>query len=158
MTCGYEESECWSPGVPDVDCPGNALCCFNGCINICVLDHHEVKTDHYHVAPPKATTPAYPKPPVIPAPKHHEPYPKKPSIFDHPPITAPPSFIPAQPPKPYTEPQNSCPPVSSNPQCTYENSQEQCWAQGDCPGHGLCCFNGCANVCIPVHAAPGEKK
>uniref|UniRef100_A0A0K2U8G5 WAP domain-containing protein n=1 Tax=Lepeophtheirus salmonis TaxID=72036 RepID=A0A0K2U8G5_LEPSM len=32
----YERSECWSPGVPDIDCPGSAPCCFDGCRNICM--------------------------------------------------------------------------------------------------------------------------
>ena len=29
-------SNCWSPGVPDVDCESNGLCCFNGCANRCI--------------------------------------------------------------------------------------------------------------------------
>ena len=28
-------SVCWSPGEPDVDCPDNQVCCFNGCSNQC---------------------------------------------------------------------------------------------------------------------------
>ena len=26
---------CWSVGVADVDCPGQGLCCFDGCANVC---------------------------------------------------------------------------------------------------------------------------
>ena len=28
-------STCWSPGQRDTDCPGNGLCCFDGCANTC---------------------------------------------------------------------------------------------------------------------------
>ena len=34
-SCDGMESNCWSVGQPDVDCPGNALCCFDGCRNAC---------------------------------------------------------------------------------------------------------------------------
>ena len=34
--------ECWSPGVPDEDCPHNGFCCFDGCSNVCL------KEDGYH--------------------------------------------------------------------------------------------------------------
>ena len=37
VKCHYhEKNQCWSPDVPDVDCPGSALCCFNGCVNVCM--------------------------------------------------------------------------------------------------------------------------
>merc|ERR1712106_246553 len=32
---GGSNSECWSVGQSDVDCIGDALCCFDGCANIC---------------------------------------------------------------------------------------------------------------------------
>jgi len=35
-TCGAAVNTCWSIGVADVDCPGHALCCFDGCSNYCV--------------------------------------------------------------------------------------------------------------------------
>ena len=32
------------------------------------------------------------------------------------------------------------------------NEKSTCWSPGvndvDCPGHGLCCFDGCSNTCI----------
>ena len=34
--CEYVKHQCWSPGTPDVDCPGSGLCCFNGCVNVCL--------------------------------------------------------------------------------------------------------------------------
>jgi len=33
--CANSVSTCWSPGQRDTDCPGNGLCCFNGCANTC---------------------------------------------------------------------------------------------------------------------------
>ena len=33
--CGGRLSNCWSVGQPDVDCIENALCCFDGCANVC---------------------------------------------------------------------------------------------------------------------------
>merc|ERR1711874_409661 len=33
--CGGRSSDCWSVGQPDVDCIDNALCCFDGCANVC---------------------------------------------------------------------------------------------------------------------------
>merc|ERR1712200_134732 len=29
------KSNCWSPGVRDLDCLDSALCCFDGCANVC---------------------------------------------------------------------------------------------------------------------------
>ena len=37
-SCGGMESNCWSVGQADVDCPGNALCCFDGCRNACYFE------------------------------------------------------------------------------------------------------------------------
>merc|ERR1711963_988645 len=33
--CAGRSSNCWSVGQADVDSPGNALCCFDGCANTC---------------------------------------------------------------------------------------------------------------------------
>lgn len=35
-TCAGKTSTCWSPGVRDTDCPGHGLCCFDGCVNVCI--------------------------------------------------------------------------------------------------------------------------
>ena len=34
-SCNGQASNCWSVGQADVDCPNNALCCFDGCVNTC---------------------------------------------------------------------------------------------------------------------------
>merc|ERR1711963_1308617 len=33
--CQGRTSNCWSPGVRDLDCLDSALCCFDGCANVC---------------------------------------------------------------------------------------------------------------------------
>ena len=37
-TCEGRYSNCWSEGVADLDCPGQAFCCFDGCVNLCQTD------------------------------------------------------------------------------------------------------------------------
>lgn len=58
--CAGAVSTCWSPGQRDTDCPGNGLCCFDGCANTCDGEPPVVVTD---VAPqpsdPVATTAGY---------------------------------------------------------------------------------------------------
>lgn len=34
--CANRKSTCWSAGLPDLDCLDNALCCFDGCANVCL--------------------------------------------------------------------------------------------------------------------------
>merc|ERR1711862_111208 len=34
--CAGRESNCWSFGVRDLDCLDSALCCFDGCANVCL--------------------------------------------------------------------------------------------------------------------------
>ena len=33
--CSGRQSNCWSVGQTDVDCVNHALCCFDGCANVC---------------------------------------------------------------------------------------------------------------------------
>ena len=33
--CSGRVSDCWSVGQADADCINNALCCFDGCANVC---------------------------------------------------------------------------------------------------------------------------
>merc|ERR1719347_669174 len=35
-SCAGRQSNCWSVGVPDLDCLDDALCCFDGCANVCL--------------------------------------------------------------------------------------------------------------------------
>ena len=61
---GYNRKKCWSPGVPDLDCPNSAPCCFDGCGNSCLL-HGEVS--HKPKGPKKSSSP-------ISCPKLHKPH------------------------------------------------------------------------------------
>ena len=54
--CAGKTSSCWSPGVRDTDCPGHGLCCFDGCINVCLGQ----------AAPFVAPVPPPLPPPVVP--------------------------------------------------------------------------------------------
>ena len=58
---------------------------------------------------------------------------------------------PARPPPPPPVYNGVCPPPARNVKCEYV--KHQCWSVGtpdvDCPGHGLCCFDGCINSCLP---------
>ena len=54
-----------------------------------------------------------------------------------------------------------CPDVSAIPPVSSCSSTvSNCWSVGepdwDCPDNGLCCFDGCANTCLPAPAAPAQ--
>merc|ERR1711923_348318 len=44
--CSNSTANCWSRGVPDVDCPDFGLCCFDGCVNTCKI-HDETDEEDY---------------------------------------------------------------------------------------------------------------
>ena len=55
VKCEYVQNTCWSVGVPDVDCPGNGLCCFDGCANHCLRSPTLIpKALPFHIPPNKA--------------------------------------------------------------------------------------------------------
>ena len=45
-----------------------------------------------------------------------------------------------------------CPGVRPRAPAQCRGQRSNCWAPGvrdtDCPGHGLCCYDGCANTCL----------
>ncbi|TRY76710.1 hypothetical protein TCAL_07593 [Tigriopus californicus] len=54
-SCEHAVNQCWSPGVPDVDCPGSGLCCHDGCTNVCINGYHQIESSfhvhhHHHVS------------------------------------------------------------------------------------------------------------
>jgi len=55
--CANRKSSCWSAGLPDVDCLDNALCCFDGCANVC-LGRGPVPGNPGPQTNPRQTTPA----------------------------------------------------------------------------------------------------
>ncbi|CAB4064901.1 unnamed protein product [Lepeophtheirus salmonis] len=44
LCAGKEYHTCWSVGVRDIDCPGAAPCCFDGCGNHCLLTLPQTRT------------------------------------------------------------------------------------------------------------------
>ena len=54
VKCEYVRHQCWSPGVPDQDCPGEGLCCFNGCVNYCLPSISPYHTNFHHIPPHQA--------------------------------------------------------------------------------------------------------
>merc|ERR1712212_237812 len=56
--CSPEEARsiCWSPGQPDTDCPGNGICCFDGCSNRCGIPSTGGHVDVPMTLAPPATT------------------------------------------------------------------------------------------------------
>ena len=51
-----------------------------------------------------------------------------------------------------------CPNTIPLPRASCTGRVSTCWSPGvrdtDCPGHGLCCYDGCVNVCFPGNPAP----
>ena len=67
--CPKIKHQCWSPGVPDEDCPHHGLCCFDGCNNVCLDSSYPSKG--YHV--PGHDAYLVPGHEYVPSPKpHHE--------------------------------------------------------------------------------------
>ena len=56
--CRGQVSQCWSPGVPDLDCPGSSLCCYDGCANVCVAPAPAPVPAPVTIGPPLFVPPA----------------------------------------------------------------------------------------------------
>ena len=113
--CKGQRSNCWSPGVRDLDCPGSGLCCYDGCANTCVSDSPPPRapppTPKPRPPPPPPTTTRKPKPPpvsYIPLPPPEEVYQPPAPLYIPPPDTTPlpPPPPPAYNPPPVPEPSN----------------------------------------------------
>ena len=59
VRCEFVKHQCWSLGVPDLDCPGQGLCCFNGCVNVCQPSVSPVFQRFIHTLPHIPPNPAY---------------------------------------------------------------------------------------------------
>ena len=66
-------------------------------------------------------------------------------------------MVQAPPAAPSYSTASSCPNIQplKPASCGGGRSGNQCWSRGvrdtDCPGHGLCCFDGCAYTCLPFN-------
>ena len=54
--------------------------------------------------------------------------------------------------------QSQCPQVASRGSAECAGQRSTCWSPGvrdlDCPSSGLCCFNGCVNICEGPQSPP----
>merc|ERR1712107_546691 len=76
--CAGAVSTCWSPGQRDTDCPGNGLCCFDGCADTCdgqpavqsaaQADPVRQTTEGYNYEVPEVTLAVRPEPVTTPRP------------------------------------------------------------------------------------------
>ncbi len=131
----YTQHTCWSPGVRDPDCPLSGLCCFDGCVNTCLPPNYKHDPNIEYT---EGDLSAAKKAGAL-AKKQKPPYPLNEESQ-------------------YVEGVDyalaSCPVKEKRTNCKEHNSH-QCWSPGvpdlDCPGSGLCCFDGCVNVCIMGH-------
>jgi len=80
----------------------------------------------------------------------------------------PPTYRNRAPQPPFTSPSqflrittasSACPRTAGLPLSQCGGRVNSCWSVGqtdvDCPNHGLCCFDGCANTCVATPIAPG---
>ncbi|TRY80549.1 hypothetical protein TCAL_10964 [Tigriopus californicus] len=152
--CEGQVANCWSPGVPDLDCPGNGLCCDNGCVAKC-LD--------YDPAPLRKPA-SYPKPLKkhhVPAKQYPKPAPQHKEALHHFPKRTAQKVYPLHPHLARGSPEQNtnCPAVTRKAQheC-HGRTTHRCWSPGhpdtDCTGNGFCCFDGCANTCLRDNYQP----
>jgi len=140
-SCSTESSvsECWTPDTFDSDCRGT-LCCFNGCADVCLppteRSCHEVTET---VEEPK--TEIVMKPVCVPVPI--EDCTQQVEECESIPVEKCSEVLQERP--------TECPPPSLE-SCDPTTSIANCWSPGsedvDCAENGLCCYNGCANVCL----------
>merc|ERR1711953_158527 len=98
--CAGRESNCWSVGQPDVDCLNNALCCFDGCANVCQGSGSRSPAPPPN---PRPASPAQPRPQPQPQPRPRpKPQPRPNKQKQRPPVEKDPwpQQQPRQPPKP----------------------------------------------------------
>ena len=100
--CRGQRSNCWSPGVRDLDCPNSGLCCYDGCANTCVASAPPPRAPPKPrpTRPPRTTT----KRPVVQAPPAYLPPPPE-EVYQPPPpppqqYLPPPATTPPPPPPP----------------------------------------------------------
>ena len=152
-TCAnsYAKNECWSVGEPDSDCENNALCCYNGCENVCF---HGINN------------PSQSSPSLSPSTEHSVP-----SFTDY--SSSSSSSLYGGNNEVIQNSSNICPPVSRTYRSQYrrrdggnqycQSSRPNCWSSGtydlDCPNSGLCCQNECGvNRCLDETKGTNSNK
>jgi len=174
----YLQSTCWSPGVPDVDCPNHGLCCFNGCSNVCIPQNKPPlrkgtrpsrrptlppqQTGHFtnaDAAPASSTKPqlsynnifnTYQGQNAAIIQTTRRPHTTQPANEQYEYIE--PSQIQSPDATPSQSDPNKCLLIQPQPASACLDTKANCWSAGvldlDCPDSGLCCFDGCVNTCV----------
>lgn len=128
-SCANKASDCWSVGQADVDCPNNALCCFDGCVNACYYGGSSRPAPAQSFpAPPAQSYPAPPPPAPAPPPRRTQTPVQSPPArvqsYIPPAVQEPPqtfsnhvpeqSYIPPQPQRPAFQPQQPARPQTQS--------------------------------------------
>jgi len=163
--CTGHLSTCWSPGVRDLDCPAQGLCCYDGCANTCYSEIEQSQSLQQQIIVPRPLEIVPPNNnyiPVQPLPPKEEYLPAQKAPHFYPPQTTERyeittrKHVPTLPPlrQQPSIPLSStvCPPATPLSFSHCVGRLSTCWSVGvpdlDCPDWGLCCFDGCANVCL----------
>ena len=129
------EEEC----SEDIDCEGGANCCFDGCKYICF------EPDVFLGAPkrPSRGRGKQHGPPGSRGLKKFEPHNVIIEEDEH-------EAEEEEPEKVDDHPDQECPRIMARSSCS--DTSPTCWNGGqrdkDCPNNGLCCFDGCRNMCF----------
>lgn len=152
-------SQCWSADTYDSDCEGT-LCCFNGCADVCLPPIERICREVKEtVEEPKTEIVMKPVCATVPIEDCNKQVEECESI----PVEKCTEFAVPNQDQVLQQRPTECPPPSME-SCDPATSIANCWSPGfkdvDCLNHGLCCYNGCANVCLdnPVTCAKGEDK
>jgi len=153
-----EVSECWSANTLDTDCLGT-LCCFDGCADVCLPPTESCRQVTEIIEEPKIEIVM--KPVCVPI--AIEDCTEEVEECESVPVEKCVDVQVSAQDKDSQDRPTECPPPSKE-KCDPATSIANCWSPGsedvDCLNHGLCCYNGCANVCLesPATCSNGESK
>jgi hypothetical protein len=149
--CQSARPNCWSSGTYDLDCPNSGLCCFDGCVNRCLVENEA--------------------PAVVPV-NSSQVGQREPSLILH--IYGPPQGGDALVQFGHLPPSNRRAVVprgqrrSDLPQCPNQGNNNvcqrgvvECYSDSDCVDqqHHFCCFDGCGHKCQhkPIVRCPYQR-
>jgi len=152
-------SQCWTADTYDSDCQGT-LCCFNGCADVCLPPtERSCREVTETVEEPKMEIVM--KQVCVPVPV--EDCTQQVEECESIPVEKCTEVAVSNQDQLSKERPTECPPPVMD-SCNPATSIANCWSPGsedvDCVDNGLCCYNGCANVCLdsPANCARGENK
>jgi len=110
-SCANKASDCWSVGQADVDCPNNALCCFDGCVNACYYGGSSRPAPAQNIPAPRPSPPEQ----SFPAPRPSAP------VQNYPAPAPPPRRVQTPVQQPPARSQSYNPPVVQQPTQSFSN-------------------------------------